>query len=343
MPIKDWSSTAASNNSAPPNGAPENMAPSAVNDTIRQVMADVRAWYEASEWLDFGHTPTFVSATAFTVTGDQTDTYQAGRRVRITDASTLYGTITATAYVTITTVAVVLDSGDITASISAIAVGASAVTSPALAAGSVKNFPRALYYADTGAADAYVITPIPAVSALTTGDTFSFKATNACTGASTLAIGSATAVAMKKSAGNADLAAGDIIADQMVTVVYDGGTLQITSDLRKTYTSAQQTLTASSTVVLPHLMGAVPRHLGAKVICTDAGGDNNYAQNDVIFINPSSNSDQNNTHALQFLVDTTNVTVIFSTTLDFIITDQTAFNKVELDPTKWALIVEAST
>ena len=43
MPITSWSTTAASNNSASPNGAPEGMAPSGVNDTIRQNMADVRS------------------------------------------------------------------------------------------------------------------------------------------------------------------------------------------------------------------------------------------------------------------------------------------------------------
>ena len=37
--IQDWSTTAASNNSASPNGAPEGMAPSGVNNTIRENMA----------------------------------------------------------------------------------------------------------------------------------------------------------------------------------------------------------------------------------------------------------------------------------------------------------------
>lgn len=41
MPVTSWSTTAANNNAASPNGAPEGMAPSGVNDTIRQIMADV--------------------------------------------------------------------------------------------------------------------------------------------------------------------------------------------------------------------------------------------------------------------------------------------------------------
>lgn len=40
----NWSQTAASNNAAAPNGAPEGMAPSVVNDTIREVMAALRRW-----------------------------------------------------------------------------------------------------------------------------------------------------------------------------------------------------------------------------------------------------------------------------------------------------------
>lgn len=41
MPVTSYSTTAANNNSAAPNGAPEGMAPSSLNDTIRQIMADI--------------------------------------------------------------------------------------------------------------------------------------------------------------------------------------------------------------------------------------------------------------------------------------------------------------
>lgn len=41
MPVTSWSTTAASNNAAPPNGWPEGMAAAAVNDTARQMMADL--------------------------------------------------------------------------------------------------------------------------------------------------------------------------------------------------------------------------------------------------------------------------------------------------------------
>lgn len=41
MPVTAYSTTAANNNGAVPNGAPEGMAPSGVNDVIRQLMADI--------------------------------------------------------------------------------------------------------------------------------------------------------------------------------------------------------------------------------------------------------------------------------------------------------------
>lgn len=48
MAVSDWSTTPANNNAAPPNGAPEGMAPSSVNDIMRQMMADVRSFYDGA-------------------------------------------------------------------------------------------------------------------------------------------------------------------------------------------------------------------------------------------------------------------------------------------------------
>ena len=41
-----WDVAAGNNASAPPDGAPEGMAPSAVNDTMREMMAALKRWYE---------------------------------------------------------------------------------------------------------------------------------------------------------------------------------------------------------------------------------------------------------------------------------------------------------
>ncbi len=125
MAIKDWSTLPANNNSAAPNGWPEGMPANAVNDTGRQMMADVRSWYEEAQWIDFDHIPTFTSSTTFSIAGDVTVTYTRGRRIRCTDATTLYGQITNSSYgAPNTTVTVALDSGSLSVSLSAVAVAA---------------------------------------------------------------------------------------------------------------------------------------------------------------------------------------------------------------------------
>lgn len=66
MAVSDWSTTAASNNAAPPNGWPEGMAPSAVNDVGRQMMADIKTFYNNTMLKDASNVLT--GTTAFTIT-----------------------------------------------------------------------------------------------------------------------------------------------------------------------------------------------------------------------------------------------------------------------------------
>ena len=119
MGIESWSTTPASNNSAPPAGAPEGMAPSAVNNVIRQQMADHRAQWNDAEWFDYGDgegsaTVTYVAAGQFKVEGvDVSTAYHVGRRVRVVGSGTgtIYGTINAVAFSIDTTVTVTFDTG----------------------------------------------------------------------------------------------------------------------------------------------------------------------------------------------------------------------------------------
>lgn len=62
--ISQWNIAAASNTSAPPNGAPEGMAPSTVNDTLREIMAAVARWYSDTD----GTLVTGGSGNAYTLT-----------------------------------------------------------------------------------------------------------------------------------------------------------------------------------------------------------------------------------------------------------------------------------
>lgn len=83
------------------------------------------------------------------------------------------------------------------------------------------------YAAETGAADAYVVTLSPAPTAYVAGMRVSFKATNANTGASTLKLGSLTTKAIQFA--GAALTAGMIPANGIVDVIYDGTQWQMVS------------------------------------------------------------------------------------------------------------------
>lgn len=90
------------------------------------------------------------------------------------------------------------------------------------------------YVADTGAADAYVITPIPAIAAYATGQIFSFKAANTNTGNSTLNVSGKGVKTIKKGDGSKNLFAADIVAGQVVVVEYDGTNFQMISGVNPT-------------------------------------------------------------------------------------------------------------
>ncbi|MEB2554040.1 tail fiber domain-containing protein [Burkholderia cenocepacia] len=112
MPMYQWSTTPGNNASAGLINWAEGQAPSTVNDSARQMMADVAVWYQNPEWLNYGLTPTYVSSAQFTVTGNQTTIYSVGRRVRATvTAGTIYGSISVSTYTSLTTVTVSWDSG----------------------------------------------------------------------------------------------------------------------------------------------------------------------------------------------------------------------------------------
>lgn len=65
-----------------------------------------------SQWQPSSVTPTYVSATSFTVPGDQTTELHVGRRLQFTTtAGVVYGTIVTSAYTTMTTVTVEMDNG----------------------------------------------------------------------------------------------------------------------------------------------------------------------------------------------------------------------------------------
>jgi hypothetical protein len=65
-----------------------------------------------SQWPSSGVTPTYVSATSYTVAGDQTAEFHAGRRQQFTvTAGTVYGKILSSTYGALTTVTMSMDTG----------------------------------------------------------------------------------------------------------------------------------------------------------------------------------------------------------------------------------------
>jgi hypothetical protein len=119
--IKDYSTTASSNTTIGSISVAEGMLPSNINNAFRGLAAEIREWYNDSQWViygdgDNGFTITYASATSFTVAGvDVTSFYHVGRRVKAiaTTPGTIFGTISATTFSTNTTVTVVWDSGSL--------------------------------------------------------------------------------------------------------------------------------------------------------------------------------------------------------------------------------------
>lgn len=70
-------------------------------------------------WGTFAGAPTQTSAITFTLTGDQTSTFSVGTKLKLTDASTIYGIVTAVSFSSVTTVTV-LATADLSGSLSAV-------------------------------------------------------------------------------------------------------------------------------------------------------------------------------------------------------------------------------
>lgn len=122
-----WSTAAGSNNSTPPDGWPEGQAPSTVNDCAREMMASIRAMVNDLQYIDQDFTPTWVSATSFSVPGNQTSAIHTGRRLKLFDATAglgvvIYATVVSATFAAATTITVENDTGALTSSLSSFAV-----------------------------------------------------------------------------------------------------------------------------------------------------------------------------------------------------------------------------
>lgn len=75
----------------------------------------------ASEWYLYPYPATRTGNTTFTVPTDVTSVFVAGRRMKCNDSSTLYGYVVSSAFSSVTTVTMMMDSGNLSASLGSVA------------------------------------------------------------------------------------------------------------------------------------------------------------------------------------------------------------------------------
>ena len=141
--IGKYDTTAGSNSATSSNSVSvaEGMLPSNINNAFRDIMADIRQFYNSVEWIEYGdgagtYTPAYASSTSFTIAGvNVTSVYHVGRRVKVVASTpgTIYGSITAVAFSTNTTVTVSWDSGSLSnESITSVHIGAISATNTSM-------------------------------------------------------------------------------------------------------------------------------------------------------------------------------------------------------------------
>lgn len=121
--LRKWSTTATGNATVAGGANTINFAegqnPSTVNNSAREMMAQVRGWYTAAEasWIEQSNTASIASQTVFKLSGDQTANWTANRRWRLRGGSTTrYGSVVSSSYTAETTITVTVDSGSLSAS-----------------------------------------------------------------------------------------------------------------------------------------------------------------------------------------------------------------------------------
>lgn len=121
----------------------------------------------------------------------------------------------------------------------------------------------AVYAADAGASDAYAISLPTSPGSYVTGAVFHFKANTVNTGAATLNVNSLGAKTIKKNY-DQDLNTGDIKANQLVSVIYDGTNFQMLSHPSNAMSSiavgnTTKDTSTTATTTIAHGLGVVPK------------------------------------------------------------------------------------
>lgn len=125
------------------------------------------------------------------------------------------------------------------------------------------------YAVDAVGTDSYAVTLASAYNAYYSGMEITFKAGTANTGACSLNVNGLGAKTIKKNV-STDMATGDILANQIVTVRYDGNNFQIISNILPPISSNSGVVTTdvSSPTIIPHGLSKIP----ARIKLTANGG-----------------------------------------------------------------------
>lgn len=162
------------------------------------------------------------------------------------------------------------------------------------------------YAASAAGSDTYAITASPAPTAYVTGQIFTFKADVANTGACTLNVNSLGAKTLKNKV-SADLSTGDILANQIVTVVYDGTNFQVLSKVAQAIafrsgTATRAGNTASGAQTIAHGLGVAPSYV--KLYATWARAGSNAANIAAISMGVYDSTGQRSTYQKQMTAET---------------------------------------
>ncbi len=121
--LRRWSTTATGNATVAGGvntiNFAEGQTPGSVNNSAREMMAQVRGIYTPSDWgwVENSATVSVASQTTFKLAGNQTSDWVAPRRWRLKSGSTTrYGSVVSSSFTSETTITVTVDSGSLSAS-----------------------------------------------------------------------------------------------------------------------------------------------------------------------------------------------------------------------------------
>lgn len=339
--IKNYSLTPASNNQPAPNGFPEGMPPAGLNDSARQVMADIRAWYEDPAWIDKGYTPVYATATTFTIVGDVTSDFIIGDRIRAIGSTPfdIIGEVTNSVFSSPnTTVTVVWDSGSIDTNLTDVLVNVgmrvpfAKMTANDITANSIKAKTADLNLKDASGNNILTVNATDVIS------TKPITVNGSSTEAGKIVLAEAT----PNGTNTLTLIAPASIdtTNKTQTLQDKTGTVALLSDivtiLSDSYDSGNQTITSAGGLTLAHGLGAIPKITQCFIKCTTA--EHGYSVGDEVWMTPSFDTATNRNFAL--IADATNYTIRFgSTNPAFNVLNKTTGAFANITNSSWAFIV----